>query len=70
MVRTVDLNEFAKTVAAIPWLINACFTPSMWNPKAISNHPVTNSFRRDRYLMAIAELFCGECRPEVTIFFT
>ena len=42
MVRAVDLNELAKTVAAIAWLIDSRLASSMRNPEAVSNHPVTN----------------------------
>lgn len=59
MVRAVDLNEFAKTVAAIAWLIDLRLASSMRNPETVGNHPVTYGFYRDRYLVAFAELFCG-----------
>jgi len=57
MVRAIDLNQFAETVATIAWLVNPGSPAGMRTPETVGCHPVTDGFNREMNMMAFSQFF-------------
>ncbi|EGF64265.1 hypothetical protein HMPREF9538_01277 [Klebsiella sp. MS 92-3] len=57
MVRAIDLNQFAETVATISRLVNPGSPAGMRTPETVGCHPVTDGFNGEIYMMAFSQFF-------------
>jgi hypothetical protein len=63
MVRAIDLNQFAETVATIARLVNPGSPAGMRTPETVGCHPVTDGFN-EIYMMAFSQFSVASVGPK------